>query len=159
MEKKIKFDANMRAGAKPDHHPIAWIPVPDDLYGQILLHPVNDQWESVKRFHVTLSPVEDPERSRRVEEPDYDSKLGVQSKWTPDKCQDEDVITKGQLRRRFEELTPVRHVFWSKEDILNLLRQEVPLSIGDHQWLYAKDEIKAKHTPQDNQTGKKKEKK
>lgn len=68
MEKPIEFDANVRVGAKPDRHPVAWIPVPDDLYARIPTHLVDGQCESVERFHVTFSPVED---QGSVEEPDY----------------------------------------------------------------------------------------
>lgn len=70
MKKKVEFDANVRCGAKPDHRPTRWIPVPDDLYEWIPMHVVDDQIESVERFHVTLSPVEDPELCRRVEDPE-----------------------------------------------------------------------------------------
>ena len=64
MEKEIEFDANVRAGAKPDRYPIAWIPVPDDLYKRIPTHFVDGQCESVKRFHITLSGKDQGDRSQ-----------------------------------------------------------------------------------------------
>lgn len=70
MKKKIEFDANVRTGTKATLYPVCWIPVPDDFYEQIPTHFVDGQCESVKRFHVTLSPVEDQDS---VEEPDYEA--------------------------------------------------------------------------------------
>lgn len=118
MKKPIEFDANVRCGAKPDHHPTGYIPVPDDRYKWIPMHVVGGQIESVKRFHVILSSVEDPERSRR--EPDY------KAMWK-------------DIRR---------HVSAIGSHLINASTIYTEIQI-----------IEAKHTPQDNQTGEKKEKK
>lgn len=72
MEKKIEFDANMRVGMR---HSIGWLLVPNDLYMRIPTHLVDGQRESIERFHVTLSPVEDPERNRRVQSQEPEGSL------------------------------------------------------------------------------------